>query len=108
MTGARLLPVTVGYATADGTGKSGTDYQAATGTLTFAPGEVTKTISVYTLSLHDALPIWTFTVNLSSPTQATIGKPQGLGTITDDDAAPVLSVNDVSVTEGNSGATAEV
>ena len=34
-----------------------------------------------------------------------IGDPQGVGTITDDDPPPTLSVNDVSVTEGNAGTT---
>src|SRR5207344_1034441 len=46
LTGSTALPVTVNYATADGTGKAGVDYQSATGALTFAPGETTKTVSV--------------------------------------------------------------
>ena len=45
----------------------------------------------------------TFFVNLSSPVNATIADGQGLGTITDDDAAPALSIDDVTVTEGNAG-----
>ena len=36
---------------------------------------------------------------------ATIADAQGLGTITDDDAAPTLSIGDVTVTEGDSGTT---
>ena len=40
-------PVTVHYATADGSAKAGSDYQAASGTLTFAPGDpLTQTVSV--------------------------------------------------------------
>ena len=42
--------VKVDYATADGTATAGEDYEAASGTLTFAPGETTKTINV---ALHD-------------------------------------------------------
>jgi tetratricopeptide (TPR) repeat protein len=38
--------VTVSYRTVDGTGKAGEDYVAKTGTLTFAPGETTKTITI--------------------------------------------------------------
>src|SRR5205814_2262215 len=38
--------VTVGYSTADGTATAGSDYTAATGTLTFAAGETSKTISI--------------------------------------------------------------
>ena len=45
----------------------------------------------------------TFGISLSNPGNATIGDGSGLGTITDDDAPPPLSVDDVSVTEGNAG-----
>ena len=45
----------------------------------------------------------TFTVNLTDPTNATIADGIGLGTITDDDAPPGLSINDVTVTEGDTG-----
>jgi hypothetical protein len=57
--------------------------------------------------LGDALsePNETFFVNLTTPTNATIADGQGLGTITNDDGAPTLSVNDVTVTEGNAGPT---
>ena len=44
-----------------------------------------------------------FTVDLSGAANATIADGQGLGTITDDDPQPSLSVNDVTVTEGNTG-----
>ena len=47
----------------------------------------------------------TFFVNLSAPSNATIADGQGVGTITDDDATPSLSINDVTVTEGNAGTT---
>jgi hypothetical protein len=47
----------------------------------------------------------TLTVNLSAPTNATISDNQGLGTITNDDDVPALSINDVAVAEGNSGTT---
>ena len=45
----------------------------------------------------------TYFVNLTNPTNATISDSQGLGTITDDDPMPALSVGDVTVTEGNAG-----
>src|SRR5678815_426860 len=45
----------------------------------------------------------TYFVNLTNPTNATIADNQGLGTITDNDPLPSLSINDVTVTEGNTG-----
>jgi hypothetical protein len=48
-----------------------------------------------------AEPSETFLVNLSAPTNATIADGQGIGTILDDE--PRVSINDVTVTEGNTG-----
>ena len=95
--------ITVAYATANGTASAGSDYVAANGTLSFAAGETSKTVAV-TINgdvLNEANE--TFAVNLSAPTNATIGDGQGTGTITNDDDRPSLSVNDVSGAEGNSG-----
>ena len=47
--GPSALQVSVGYATADGTATAGEDYEAASGMLTFAPGETAKTIRVVVL-----------------------------------------------------------
>ena len=98
--------VTVDFATADGTATAGSDYVAASGTLTFNPGETTKPLTV--LVNGDVLyePDETFVVNLSNPANTTIVKGQGIGTILNDDGAqPTLGITDVSVTEGNSGTT---
>ena len=45
----------------------------------------------------------TYFVNLTNPTNATIADGQGLGTITDDDPMPALSIGDVTVIEGDAG-----
>ncbi len=73
--------VTVNYATADGTAMSPIDYLSATGTLTFAPGQTSQTIGV-TVNAHP-LPAAdkTFFVNLSAPSNATIARGTGTGTI---------------------------
>ena len=93
--------VTVHYATADASATAPGDYAAATGNLTFAAGETTKTVTVAVNGdLLDEVDE-SFTLNLSSAVSATIADPQGVGTITDDDGTPSLSVNDVTVTEGN-------
>ena len=106
LSAASSQTVTVQYATANGTATAGSDYTATSDTLTFTPGgTLTQTISVPVLgdTLDEADE--TFTVTLSSPTNATLADDQGVGTITDDDAAPTLSINDVTVTEGNTGIT---
>jgi hypothetical protein len=97
------VPVTVQYATANGTAAAGSDYQAASGTLTFAPGETTKTVTVQVLG--DRLPESneTFFVNLSGPTNAAIADGQGVGTIVDDE--PRISISDVTKAEGRKNHT---
>ncbi len=103
LTGATSQTVTVNYATANGTATSGSDYTAKSGTLTFPAGTTTQTITVSVIG--DTLDEGneTFLVNLSGAVNATISDSQGVGTIIDDDPAPSLSINDVSMTEGNSG-----
>jgi hypothetical protein len=63
--------VTVNFATADGTALAGADYLAASGTLTFDPGQTTKTIEVTVLD-PTSLPDKYFYVNLSGATNAPI------------------------------------
>jgi chitinase len=90
--------ITVTYATADGSATSGSDYQARSGTLTFAPGETNKSITVLVSGDRLPEPNETFVVNLSAPTNATIVDGQGVGTIVDDE--PRISISDVSKKEG--------
>jgi serralysin len=97
----------VNYATANGTATAGSDYLGAAGTVNFGVGENTKTISV-TINGDTAVEASeTFVVNLSGATGgAVITDTQGAGTITDDDAAPVIGavgVADLTITEGNAG-----
>ncbi len=97
--------VTVQYATSDGDAKSTTDYDATSGTLSFAAGETTKTISVPVDGdvLDEADE--TLTLTLSVPGNTTLADATATGTITDDDALPQLAIDDVTVTEGHSGTT---
>jgi hypothetical protein len=96
-------PVTVAYATGNSSATAGSDYQAASGTLTFAPGQTSKTLTVLVNGDRFAEPNETFVVNLSSPTNATIADAQGVGTIVDDE--PRITINDVSKAEGKNGNT---
>ncbi len=95
--------ISVDYATVNGSATSGSDYLAASGALTFAPGETSKTIAI-TIN-GDALneSNETFSLHLSGVVNAFIDDAPGLGTILNDDPLPALSVNDVVLTEGNAG-----
>jgi hypothetical protein len=100
---ASSQPVTVDYATADGTAVAPADYTATSGTLTFTPGETEQTISVPIVADDVDELDETFFVHLSNASGATILLGTAVGTIIDDDGLPTLSINDVSLTEGNSG-----
>jgi hypothetical protein len=96
--------ITVAYATADGTATAGSDYAATSGTITFNPGETTKSITVQLSGDNVDETNETYFVNLSSPTNATIAAGQGVGTIQDDDG-PAMSISSTAVKEGNTGFT---
>ncbi|WP_295133221.1 Calx-beta domain-containing protein [uncultured Reyranella sp.] len=98
---ATTSTVTVAYGTADGTAKAGQDYIAQTGTLTFAPGETSRTINVKVAGDTAIEANETLKINLTSPTGATIANSSATGTIVNDDAR--ISVADATVTEGNNG-----
>ncbi len=90
--------VTVNYATSNGSASASSDYGAASGTLTFSPGETSKPISVEIFGDTTVEGNETFNVTLSGATNATISDGSGLGTINNDDTASAgtLSINDVS------------
>jgi len=99
--------VTVNYATSDQTALSSSDYQATSGQITFTPGITLNTIEVAITgdSLFEADE--TFVVNLSDPLEATIAKGSGEGTIANDDSQAQISINDVSLIEGNTNTIAQ-
>ena len=95
--------VTVSYRTVGGTAAAGQDFDAASGTLTFAPGTTRQIIAVPTQD--DALdePDETFLVTLRNPSGATLEDGSATGTIIDDDVPvppPTLSIADATVVEG--------
>ncbi len=100
-------PITVDWATADGTATAGADYQAGSGQLSFAPGEMTKTVDVMVTGDDVDEFDETFTVELTGESNATPADALGLGTITDDDDEPSVSIGDRTVTEGASGSTVD-
>ena len=98
-------PVTITYRSYDGTAVADADYTAIpSASLTFAPGEVSKTITVPVLDdgLDEANE--TFSVRLAA-VGALIADQQGVATISDDDAPPAVSINDITITEGTKNPT---
>ena len=94
--------ITIDYSTVDGTATFGKlDYTATEGTITFAPGETSKTIEVEiiadTLDEIDEA----FTLALSNPTNVAIAKSESTATITDNDGPPTVTIDNVTVTEGD-------
>ena len=80
--------VQVDYATSDGTATAGSDYTATSGTLTFAVGETTKTVSVTVASDSHDEGAETMTLTLTNARGAIIDDAEGTGTITNDGAIP--------------------
>ncbi|HEV7763890.1 MAG TPA: Calx-beta domain-containing protein [Thermoanaerobaculia bacterium] len=108
LTGSTAQTVTVNYTTNLGTATAPGDYTTTSGTLTFAPGTLTQTISVQVAGDAVNETGETFTVLLSGATVATIATGTGTGTIQNDDASPTLAIDNVTQAEGNSGATSFV
>jgi probable HAF family extracellular repeat protein len=103
LSAASTRTVTVAYATGDSSAVAGSDYQATSGTLTFAPGETSKIVSVLVNGDRLPEPNETFVVNLGGATNAVIAGGQGEGTIVDDE--PRISISDVSKKEGKKNQT---
>ena len=82
--------VTVQYATSDGTATAGSDYTAASGTLTFAAGDTTRTVSVAVLDDAHNEGNETVTLTLSNPSQSRVklADAEATGTIRNTDLMP--------------------
>ncbi|MDX6081315.1 putative Ig domain-containing protein [Xanthomonas campestris pv. incanae] len=93
-------------ATADGSAIAGVDYVASSLTgQTIPAGSSSATFTVLVNGDTLSEPNETFFVNVSNVSGAGVSDAQGQGTIVNDDAQPTLSIDDVSVNEGNSGTT---
>jgi hypothetical protein len=104
---AAVKPISVSFATQDGTAKAGSDYQTATGTVNFDVGDTTRPITVNIVNDSTSEADETFSVKLSGA--ANIVKDTGTVTIHDDDGLPTLTlIGPAPVTEGNSGTTPAV
>lgn len=88
--------VTVSWTTADGTAGASAesaDYIAAMGTLSFAPGQTSKIITIQVKGDTTVEPDETYKINLNRPAYALIADGTGVGTIRNDDATALLFEN---------------
>lgn len=94
---------TINYATSNGTAAAGSDYTTASAALTFAAGEMTKTIVIATINDTAVESTEAFNLTLSGATGgAIISDAQGIGTINDNDVLPAsFAVNDATADEGS-------
>ena len=109
------LPVVASFATTDGTAVSAAsatspvDFTSVSaGSITIPAGATTPTVPATVQvapDTTDELATEAFTVALSNPGNATIATGTATGTITDDDALPVITINDIAPTEGDTGTT---
>jgi hypothetical protein len=98
--------VTVDYATSNGSATAGSDYTATSGTATITAGSTSTTVVVSISGDTSVESNESFTLSLSNASGATLATASATGTINNDDGTPPqpnLSVNDASVTEGDSG-----
>ena len=102
LSGTSTVDATVAYATSNGTATAGSDYTATSGTLTISAGLLQE--HLMSQFLADTLDEnnETATITLSNASNASISDSTATLTITDDDAAPSLSIADV--TAGNENA----
>ena len=101
LSAATTVPVTVSYRTVDATATALSDFLPVAGTLTFAPGETTKTVAVPVLADTEREYTESFGLVVEAPTNADIAKPQGTATIPGLTRVSV-NVGDSSVGEGDS------
>jgi hypothetical protein len=96
--------VNVNYFTSDGSAISTFDYQQTFGVLSFAPGQLTKTVKVLvngtTLHTGDRY----FNLNLNNPVNGFVSHSQGVGLIQDPTPNTYVNVSDATVVQGDGAA----
>lgn len=108
LSGTSARQISVSYQTENGTAVSPDDFIEKTGRLLFLPGEIEKTVGITVLG--DTVPEEdeTFRLVLISEENAQIVRGEGIGTIKDNDRTPLLTVEEVMVTEGAAGTNSQL
>ena len=91
--------VRVDYRTSELTAGDGEDFEGASGTIEFLPGELSKRIAVRLLDDELDEADETFELALSAPANAIVEVPRAVGTIKDDDVEPSLRMEDARASE---------
>ena len=101
LSAASTQPVSVSFATQNGTAIAGSDYAGRSGAITFPAGSTSRTVAIVILSdvLNEADE--TFFVALSGAANGVVVDSQGVGTILNDDPLPTLTIRDVTVAEAS-------
>lgn len=111
LSSAAAFPITVDYATSDGTAAAGSDYTANSGTLTFAPGETSKTINVAVLddSAFESNEIVNLTLSNVTPGTTFLGVPSSATlTILDDEQQPTVKFSSTTYSVNEEAGTANI
>ena len=99
LSAASATPVTVAYATADGTAKAGSDYTASSGTITFPAGVTTQQVNVAVIGDATVETDETFSLTLSSPQGAALAQSTVSVAIVNDDTAASVIGGDITKTD---------
>jgi hypothetical protein len=103
LTAATATAKSVNWTTVAGTATAGSDFQAASGTATFAAGSTTTSFTVYVVGDTAIEPNETFSVKLTSTGGFNLADATEVVTIANDDLPPLtVSIGNATVTEGNS------
>lgn len=102
LSAASSQSVSCSFATANNTAIAGSDYVATTGALTFTPGQTQQSVVVLVNGDTVDEAQEEFFLDISNVQNATVSSSRGNGFIIDDDG-PTISINDIKLTEGNSG-----
>ncbi len=105
LSSTNTVPVSVGYDTVDWTARAGEDFQATSGTITFPPGTLERTVEVPVLNDSLSEPsTQTFSLSLRNPVNAVLGAYWDYNHIIDDEPALTVSASDAApVFEGDTG-----
>jgi acetyl esterase/lipase len=96
---------TIAYDTRSGSALDGFDYHAVKGTLTFADGETSKSISIPLIDDAVGETDESFTFTISSPSGTIIGSPASAAITIADDDLPAVTIFDANALEGDTGLT---